>query len=855
MGKDYDVGVLFVHGIGEQARGDTLVGFGEPLHDWMVRWIGRDPTLTAISWARLTADPAEPDAPAAAVMDLPRFRPFHRGEVEDMAPRSHWLLAESNWARSFTTPSYADLARWSLQVLPFTLATHFGTRARRAWRRVTRSQPVGRLLYELARALYEGALLFLSLLVLMPLLVAVVLVVLALGLLPIPRLRAWVGAIQRTLSASIGDSFVLLASSIQSAAIVAHVQRDLAWLAERCRRVSVVAHSQGAAIAHTVLAGGAPSNVKRFCSVGSGLNKLDAIRVGGRRLVGSETQTAAPLTPWLAPIGMLVVVYGLLSALRQLGAGEDAAGSFIVAAIGFFMTLFGIVRAWSGGEPKTAELALPAHVRWVDFYASSDPVPNGALFDAHAVAGHPDGAAADEVVESRPLVNARSLLSDHTSYWKNVDVLVAGLAVELASLDPALPLAYLTRLDEARLQAAKVRRRWRARWLVGARLMAVAFAVAIPAVRRDEVRRMATALRDAVEWVLDLLPFVTATADDAALAVGAITVALMIGGAYLAVAGLWRWWDHTEIQRLYLRWDYAFFNLPFILFLVAAALGVEFGVFALAGWGGDLLGIAVGVGGLFLGALLLMGLLDVGRTNALSLLHRLGLARPRPPSWDGSIVGLAGIVAVGFAPMVGWQRTRADDPSIGWWLLGSLAAALLVLVVVRLGLPDRLADGLAVRIGAGHPALVAAPLIGSASLLHQAIEAMVPNLEFRLAQSEAATGSDTARERARLEAGYRLRRHGRAAAAIAARLGHHDPSAAEWLLRGTAWLGVAPAAALAEATGDTGPLEALARQRPIRDKVPVAKVVAWRDRRWARRRLGSLAAGTVSAGPEPAGTG
>ena len=34
----YDVGVLFVHGIGEQERGSTMVAFGEAIHDWMTRW-------------------------------------------------------------------------------------------------------------------------------------------------------------------------------------------------------------------------------------------------------------------------------------------------------------------------------------------------------------------------------------------------------------------------------------------------------------------------------------------------------------------------------------------------------------------------------------------------------------------------------------------------------------------------------------------------------------------------------------------------------------------------------------------------------------------------------------------------
>jgi hypothetical protein len=37
--KQYKVGVLFVHGIGEQAKGDTLVQCSEALQNWLNRWI------------------------------------------------------------------------------------------------------------------------------------------------------------------------------------------------------------------------------------------------------------------------------------------------------------------------------------------------------------------------------------------------------------------------------------------------------------------------------------------------------------------------------------------------------------------------------------------------------------------------------------------------------------------------------------------------------------------------------------------------------------------------------------------------------------------------------------------------
>lgn len=37
MARDYQVGVLFVHGMGEQSRGDTIGDMGEALTDWLRR--------------------------------------------------------------------------------------------------------------------------------------------------------------------------------------------------------------------------------------------------------------------------------------------------------------------------------------------------------------------------------------------------------------------------------------------------------------------------------------------------------------------------------------------------------------------------------------------------------------------------------------------------------------------------------------------------------------------------------------------------------------------------------------------------------------------------------------------------
>jgi hypothetical protein len=269
----YDVGVLFVHGIGLQARGDTLVGSGEALRYWIDRWVkgaigDGSTTHVQVSDAFIGQDPADRTRPACAELTL-RIRT--EGEIKERS----WLLAESWWAQAFTTPTYRSLAFWSLQVIPWTFASHFGTRLRRAIDRWTQSRAtMSSYLWNLGRVLFE-VVYFLVGLAFIPPVVLLELLLLIVGLLPIPHIRSAVGWLQRRLAGTIGDSFVLLGSPIQAAAIVGQVRRDMIWLAHRCRQVAIIGHSQGAAIAHEAVHSYAPPpQLKLLITLGSGLNKL-----------------------------------------------------------------------------------------------------------------------------------------------------------------------------------------------------------------------------------------------------------------------------------------------------------------------------------------------------------------------------------------------------------------------------------------------------------------------------------------------------------------------------------------------------------------------------------------------------
>src|SRR5215218_8967737 len=92
--QEYDLGVLFVHGIGDQQQNSTLARFGGSLQRWLGRWlvpdgapgadrIAPEPTVEVTAVQRRTADG---DTPAHATLLVGR-------PGQPAAARQRWLLA------------------------------------------------------------------------------------------------------------------------------------------------------------------------------------------------------------------------------------------------------------------------------------------------------------------------------------------------------------------------------------------------------------------------------------------------------------------------------------------------------------------------------------------------------------------------------------------------------------------------------------------------------------------------------------------------------------------------------------------------------------------------------------------
>jgi len=65
--KQYRLGLLFVHGMGEQGRGDTVTEMGDALTEWLRRWIDARGAGFRIREATLREEGSASTGPSAHV--------------------------------------------------------------------------------------------------------------------------------------------------------------------------------------------------------------------------------------------------------------------------------------------------------------------------------------------------------------------------------------------------------------------------------------------------------------------------------------------------------------------------------------------------------------------------------------------------------------------------------------------------------------------------------------------------------------------------------------------------------------------------------------------------------------------
>ncbi len=254
------VGVVFVHGIGQQPQSHTVREFGGALLGWLQEWHKyRDEDL-CVGSADLSYG-AQSEGPARFTIDLPA-RPGH--------PAQTWILAEAWWAARLSAPSLDKMTWWGLKSAVVRSLRLAGVVAA-SFAKLRRTP---KALIEVVSAV----LLLIGYVTGGILAIPLILGLYVLAQIPGPIEQAVMG-LRSFLLDQIGDFYTFMWDDVQAVHIRGSVGAAIHFLVEKhqCDRIAVVAHSQGTVIAYDALCSGAvlPADLERvtsFVTFGAALN-------------------------------------------------------------------------------------------------------------------------------------------------------------------------------------------------------------------------------------------------------------------------------------------------------------------------------------------------------------------------------------------------------------------------------------------------------------------------------------------------------------------------------------------------------------------------------------------------------
>ena len=604
------LGILLVHGIGEQGRGDTLVHW----LDTIVATINRATRATVnatVEWADLARLDAEDESAPHAVVRITG------ADIDE-----RWIVVEGWWAEAFIAPSFSQLVGWSFRAVPWALAMHAAQKLYQS-----ADEPVRRR--RLVRRISAGTQALL-LLLLAPFILLLLAVLALLGAIPSGTLRTAIGRFQRALAASAGDSLVFLESPVRAAAMcsavtAAHETLKRLCDAAGCAQRVVLAHSQGATVSlealtrvmrrpasdhQPVKAGDDAIAPPVFVTFGAGINKLAALRwlsthtsltdakdddtVVSRdpvraACVGLLAMAAGVVWFWrllatgrltwiemvvipLVWIGASLIVGGLLEIAKYVNKhwGDafprfgKAASAFVVAVF-IGMIISGVLVANRYDVPMmpflfvgllalvllaTLRLTLASDVQERITKSIEAPARIRNWQDFWAAADPvPNGATRTQAVNypvSTRVWNEGSLLRDHTTYWDNRDGFVLPIVRILASTADSRWRGALP----PEYVNVNERARWRVAWLTGARWL-VPTAVVLGVLQRGaEMDAVRTGVGEALNaiGIGQWFERIPHAWTSTGLHGGAALLAAWIG--YRIMLAVWHAWVSTEQDQL-----------------------------------------------------------------------------------------------------------------------------------------------------------------------------------------------------------------------------------------------------------------------------------------------------------------
>jgi len=652
--RRHRLGILFVHGIGRQKSAETLVGWGDRLVEVV--------TLATKGATRAhLVNATTGNGPASATLKLVT------------GPRSEgWLLRECWWADTFPVPSYRELVSRSLKAIPWAIVLHVAGRywqqSKKGFSLVASASAVAKLVLALPFGLLAMTILALglpfgalpikklrkALLALQSLLTATVGDVLV--FIDSPTRAA-------ILRGRVADELRRLDELCDETVVVAHSQGAAVALDALGGLAQDVTEEEPL---WPPREGPMPTALVTF---GAGINQLVGLRVlredFGRAMLALSSEVAAGITiAWMlsdvfngrVTVGELVTTFGytimilallgllawwcysmfssnwlkflatLFLALLVTGlVGALYVGAIVVSPVAptlfaWSLVLMGLTFAMFLSEEmeRVAQNVVrrpPGLARWVDLWASHDPVPNGATRVS------PEG---DALVE-HPIWNRGSVVGDHTAYWGNADGFVLRVVRECARVARSPWLGTLP----PDTKSIDDRAEWRVGFLRISRLLlalwwALTTALLLPRLGEADLWLPPVPLPD---MLLRLFGWSDGVPDWLRLALLNAMVALVLLGASQSI---WSRWTNSEQER-YLEgwWPEGRGGLGGWARLVGLAIPLSLSVFVLRGfWMGaavaDSLGGDVGT---VISGVLLYGFYVVAVAAALAL----GLALAMPP--------------------------------------------------------------------------------------------------------------------------------------------------------------------------------------------------------------------------------
>jgi len=539
--REYDIGILFVHGIGQQSSGETLTATAGPLLDWL------EQNHVDLNFGRTVVKSG------AGVAALTEVTIRYEGEPKE----SKLLLAESCWAESFACPTPLEFAKWIYgpgtsilvrQLAEWLIEAHYRITEFVNWP-LKRARLAGFSAPGLGTdtlPAMKGILIALGALVLGPPFQILILLLAGLSMIPFFRIGSLASQALMALASTLGDAEVFCQGLLGREAIRTKVRDDFGLLKGKCRKTVLAAHSQGAAVALEALKN-FECRPDLLITYGSGWRKLHQLRDQGPSV--RITRYCEFLLPIVTAISILFVA-------------KDAAfaTTFLFLVYLLFVFQLGPSAVWQAGDDEKEllkevdDLLEKAEgMHWVDMLATLDPVPAGMLLRWE---GRGERQRAGRWVrwkqfgarfETCLVVNGENPVTDHTSYWQSPDFL-RSLADTLAR--NGMPIC--SRAAFAEWKWSFVYRRFRCQLRNVCHLAIYAMAAVLYWRSDSEVR---AALPLFVPWVArglkSILEGLQTYAPTVAWLLGALA---MIGGAFVwtrLVSGyVWRTWDQYRVTSL-----------------------------------------------------------------------------------------------------------------------------------------------------------------------------------------------------------------------------------------------------------------------------------------------------------------